>query len=301
MTAFMTAKIRPGGTSARSLASWPARGFRVQALLAALVAAVVGLAGVAPAAAQETILQRVNRTKTIKAAYIPYPPFVLVDPSTKKVSGYFIEMMDEIVSRMGPGFKIEYEETTWGTMVVGVQSGKFDVVVSGIFSTIPRLLQVSFSRPVMLVGLSAVARKGDDRFKSAEDLKKDGLVVAVTAGEVGHSYAQGTLPKAKLIVMDTPDITRPMLEVVTGRADVGIADSMSVFNFVQAHKDKTVNLFAEKPLYLWGTGVMLPRDAQWKDFIDQSISFLEFSGILDRLEAKYKKGVAEWVSFKKTY
>jgi polar amino acid transport system substrate-binding protein len=186
-------------------------------------------------------------------------------------------------------------------MVVGVQSGKFDIVVSGIFSTIPRAMQVTFSRPVLLVGLSAVSRAGDNRFKTVDDLAKSGLVVAVTAGEVGHSYAQKHLPKAKLIVMDTPDITRPMLEVISGRADIGIADSMSVFNFVEAHKGKVNNVFAERPLFLYGTGLMLPRDLQWKDFIDQAINFLEYSKVLERLEKKYKKGASEWITMKPTY
>jgi polar amino acid transport system substrate-binding protein len=149
--------------------------------------------------------------------------------------------------------------------------------------------------------LSAVARAGDNRFKTEADLRKRGLTVAVTAGEVGHSYAQKFLPEAKLIVLDTPDITRPMLEVLSGRADIGIADSMSVYNFVQAHKANTVNVFAERPLYLYGTGLLLPRDLQWKDFMDQAINFLEYSKVLDRLEQKYKKGSAEWISLKKSY
>jgi polar amino acid transport system substrate-binding protein len=255
----------------------------------------------AQAQQQESILQKVQKSKVIHAGYIPYPPFVIVDPSTKKLSGYFIELMDAIVAEMGQGIKVEYEETTWGTMVVGAQSGKFDVVVSGIFSTIPRTMQVTFTRPVLLVGLSAVARAGDNRFKTEADLRKRGLTVAVTAGEVGHSYAQKFLPEAKLIVLDTPDITRPMLEVLSGRADIGIADSMSVYNFVQAHKANTVNVFAERPLYLYGTGLLLPRDLQWKDFMDQAINFLEYSKVLDRLEQKYKKGSAEWISLKKSY
>jgi len=142
----------------------------------------VGMTAVAQAPAQESILQKVQRTKVIKAGYIPYPPFVLVDPNTKKLSGYFIELMDAIVDNMGQGIKIEYEETTWGTMVVGAQSGKFDIVVSGILSTIPRSMQVTFTRPVLLIGLSAVGKAGETRFKSEEDLRKPGLTVAAVAG-----------------------------------------------------------------------------------------------------------------------
>jgi len=46
--------------------------------------ATAALAQQAPAP-QESILQKVQRTKVIKAGYIPYPPFVLVDPNTKKL------------------------------------------------------------------------------------------------------------------------------------------------------------------------------------------------------------------------
>lgn len=268
---------------------------RLKLFISVFLVALFGLTSVQSTKAEEAILQRVLRTKTIKAAYIPYPPFAIVDPNTRKLSGYFIDVMNEIVSRMGPGMKVEYEETTWGTMVVGAQSGKYDIVVSGIFSTIPRAEQVTFSKPLLLVGLSAVARAGDDRFKTVDDLKKPGITIAVTAGEVGHTYAQQNLPQAKVIVMDTPDITRPMLEVLSGHADIGIANSMSVYNFVQAHKGQAENLFAEHPIQLYGTGFLLPRDLQWKDFIDQSIDFLGYSKILDGLEKQYKKGT-EWIS-----
>jgi len=71
--------------------------------------------------------------------------------------------------------------------------------------------------------------------------------------------------------------------------------------FVEAHKGQAVNVFAEHPLFVYGCGLLLPRDLQWKDFIDQSISFLEYSNVLARLEQKYKKGQAEWISMKKNY
>ncbi len=250
-------------------------------------------------AEKESILDRVKRERTIRAAFIKYPPFVDLDPNTGEPSGYFIDVMEQIRQQMGEDMKIMYEETTWGTMVAGVTSGRFDVVVSGIFSTIPRSMEVTFSRPLMFVGLSAVARADDDRFATAADLQAQGLKVAVTAGEVGHSYAEKFLPDAEVTVMDTPDITRPMLDVLSGRADVGIADSMSCYNFVAAHPEQVQQLFAQDPLYVYATTLLLPRgDPDWKDFFDQALAFLEFSGITKELEAKYKAGATAWISSK---
>ena len=52
---------------------------------------------------------------------------------------------------------------------------------------------------------------------------------------------------------------------------------------------------------LWGTGLLLPRDLQWKDLLDQSINFLEYTSVLDRLEQKYKKDPKEWITIKHNY
>jgi ABC-type amino acid transport substrate-binding protein len=158
-------------------------------------------------------------------------------------------------------------------------------------------MEVTFSRPLLFVGLSAVTRANETRFVTEADLQKPGLTVAVTAGEVGHEYAQKYLPNAKLIVIDTPDITRPMLEVLSGRADIGIADSMSCYNFVSAHPNDAKQLFASKPLYVYATTLLVPRqDPDWKDFLDQSLAFLDYSGITKSIEAKYKKGSTAWLS-----
>lgn len=249
--------------------------------------------------ARETILNRVKRERVIHAGFIKYPPFVDLVPGQSKPTGYFIDAMDRVREFMGREIRIDYEETTWGTMVSGIQSGRFDVVVSGIFSTIPRSMEVTFPRPLLFVGLSAVVRNGESRFVSADDLKKPGITIAVTAGEVGHEYAQRFLPDAKLIVVDTPDITRPMLDVLSGRADVGLADSMSCYNFVAAHSGEAVHLFDKEPLYLYATTVMVPRgDPDWKDFLDQSFAFLEYSGISRQLEARYKQGSTAWISLR---
>jgi polar amino acid transport system substrate-binding protein len=276
-----------------------AKTFALFFLLAlALLAGACGQASPgAPTQKNESILNRVKRERVIHAGYIKYPPFVDVDPRTNQPSGYFIDVMDEVRSRMGKDMKISYEETTWGTMVAGVQTRRFDVVVSGIFSTIPRAMEVTFARPLLFVGLGAVVRKNETRFAKESDLQQPGLTVAVTAGEVGHEYSQTYLPKAKLIVIDTPDITRPMLEVLSGRADIGIADSMSCYNFVAAHPGDAKQLFADHPLYVYATTVLLPRhDPDWKDFLDQSFAFLDYSGITKRIEAKYKKGSTAWIS-----
>lgn len=248
----------------------------------------------------ESVLEKVKREKVIHAGYIKYPPFVIQDPKTRELSGYFIDLMAQIAELMG--VEIEYEETNWGRMIAALETGKVDVVVSGIFRTIPRAMQVTFTKPVLYVGISAIIRKEDTRFKELEDFEKPGLTVAVTDGEVGHEYAKRYLLDTKLIVLETEDITRPMLEVITGRADVALGDAMSCYRFAKEHKESVTDLFAGRPFYVFGTTLMIRRgDPEWLDFLNLALEFMENSGFTDKLEKKYKEADAAWLSAAKPW
>jgi len=245
------------------------------------------------------VLDKVKASGKLKAGYIVYPPFVIKDPNSGHLSGYFIELMDAIAKE--GAFSIDYEETNWGNMVTGLQTGKFDVVVSGIFATIPRAKEVTFTTPVLYVGISAIARKNDNRFTTVTDLAKKGLTIAVTNGEVGHEYAKKELLDAKLTVINTEDISRPMLEVVAGRADVALGDSMTAYRFAKQHPEVR-NVFANNPFFVFGTSLMVRQnDPEWANFLNTSIEHMELSGVTDKLEAKYKEGSSAWISKRKPW
>jgi ABC-type amino acid transport substrate-binding protein len=250
-------------------------------------------------AARPSVLESVKRTGRLKAGFIKYPPFVFVDPRSGALTGYFIDLVNAIA--LEGGFTVDYEETTWAAMVTGLQTGKFDLVVSGVFRTIPRAKEVTFTSPLLYVGISAIARKDDRRFATLDDLQQPGLVIAVTNGEVGHEYARRFLPRATTTVLSTEDISRPMLEVTVGRADIALGDSLTAARFAAAHPEVR-DLFAANPFYVFGTTMMVRRgDPEWLDFLNIAIEQMELSGVTSRLEGRYKEGNAAWISKRKPW
>lgn len=251
-----------------------------------------------------SVLDTVKSDRVIRAGVIPYPPFVIKDPNTNEYSGYFIDLMDQLVDYMGTDespIKLEYEETTWGGMVAGLQNDRFDVVVSGVFSTIPRATEVTWAKPCMYVGMSALSRADDSRFATPPDLSVPGLKVAVAAGEVGHEYAKKFLPNAELIILQTADTAAPALEVSTGNADVALAESVALVQYAQQHPE-VKTLFVDKPLFTYATSVMIRRgDPEWLDFLNRSIEFLQLAGVTDRLDQKYNPDGSRWISPKRPY
>lgn len=239
-----------------------------------------------------SVVDTIRDQKVLRAAYVQYPPFVIKDPATGNVSGYFIELMDEIAKH--GKFKVTYEEAKWGTMVAGLESKRYDVVVSGIFPTIPRSLSVSFARPVMYIGLSGVVSTKDTRNWTVADLQRQGLRVAVVNGEVGDEYRKQYMPNATAAVLDTADISRAAAEVAAGRADIALAESVTMVNFAAANPSVRA-VFVDEPLQVFGSTVMIRRgDPDWLNFLNTSLDFLEQSGFTRKLDQKYKPQPGLW-------
>jgi polar amino acid transport system substrate-binding protein len=283
----------------------PSSGAGRRALLAGALGAVgVGSVGAlsgcvgpqadgAGAAASGRALDAVRTTKKLKAAYILYPPFVSRDANSGALSGLFIDLMQDI-SAAGD-FAIDYVEAKWGTMVAGLESRQFDLVVSGVFPTIPRGLVVDFADPQMYVGLSGVVAKTNTALNSASDLQRPGLKIAVINGEVGHEYVRRYLPQAEPLVIDAADISRALEEVKSGRAEVSLTESITAVLY--AEQNPTVKVvFGERPLQTFGSTVMLRQeDAALKTFLNSAFSFLQSSGRLDELDQKYRNGRPLWL------
>jgi ABC-type amino acid transport substrate-binding protein len=263
-------------------------------LLIALLQSACGRISSGVAESSESVVSTLKKSRSLKAAYIVYPPFVTKDANTGMLGGYFIELMAE-VARQGE-FRIDYEETKWSTMVAGLVAKKYDVVVSGVFPTIPRSYEVAFARPIMYVGLGGVVPVTDTRDWKASDLAAPNLRIAVVNGEVGHEYLRRFLPDAKPIVLDTGDISRAAAEVLHGRADIALAESITGAAFVAANPGvRTV--FSTEPLQVFGTTLMLRRgDPDWMAFLNTAIENLEASGFLRRLDERYKTSPDLWLS-----
>lgn len=242
-------------------------------------------------------LTRVLSTKVIKVCYAVWPPAVIKDATTGKLSGHDIDAMELMAKSIGA--TVEYHETTFGNMIAGVQSGQCDIGTS-LFNNIPRAAATAFSRPVLYAGISGLARKGDTRFKTAEDMDKAGINVATATGEAGDIYAKGHFKNAKVTSIDveSSDLSRFLLEVTSGRADIGIADAQTIRLFAATHPD-TVDAFANNPFNLSPDAYpMRLGDASFISFVDNALLDMQISGQWDEFEKKYD---AHWLHEVKQY
>jgi ABC-type amino acid transport substrate-binding protein len=239
---------------------------------------------------KESVLDKVINNGELDVCYVTYPPTIIKDPQTHKLSGHLVDTIELIAKELG--IEINYHESTWTTFIVGLQSGKCDLSIVPTFKTINRAKSVAFTRTLFYFGNSAIARNGDTRFKILDDLKQKGIKIAVTQGEAGHEYAKSNLPNAELIVHSNVDQAEAFSEVSVGRADIALGDAWTTKLYADEHQE-VVDLFADKPYNLMPVGWAVRKDdTEWLQFIDTAIETLESSGKLEEFEKKYD---APWI------
>ena len=233
-----------------------------------------------------SLLETIETEKSITVGWAPYAPYVSANPETREPEGYYVDLVEAMAREAE--WKVQWVETTWGTMIGDIKTNKFDVMGAPVFRTIGRAKSVEFTRSIGYFGLSAVVRADDGRFSKLSDFEQPGLIVAVTQGEVGHEFAERNLPNAELVVRQSGDISLALVDVIQGRADVGIADAWTIAKFAEEHSGEVVDLFAENAFGRVGAGWFVrPGEGRLRVFLNASIDWLESSGEIDRIAKSY--------------
>jgi len=238
---------------------------------------------------QNSILERVKSEKTIRVGYAAYPPYVAKNLNTGELSGFYIDIMNEMASRAG--WKVEWVETTWQTFISDLQTGKFDVIDDPMFATIPRWAEINFTSPLgYFSGVAGLTQKNEFRFSKIQDLNKAGITIAVPQGWTSQEYANKHLPLATIKVFPGDTAALALADAITGNSDVALADGLSVEQYIEKNPNQNAKtLFLDNPPAItpaaWG---IRKGDVEWLLFLNGSIDSMRADGTLKNIAEKYK-------------
>jgi polar amino acid transport system substrate-binding protein len=224
----------------KQLGMVPRRGILAGAA-AMVVPASVAMAAEAQA---EGSLDRILRDKKVRIGWIASPPQMMKDVASGKLEGYFVDAARYIFKEID--VEPEFIETSFSTFVAGLQSDQIDLCIASTFVTIKRAAVVDFTRPLLYLGYSAIVRADETRFKSLAEFNQSGIRIAVLQGGSSQAYVKQNFPKAEIVALSSTNQTLPFVEVLSGRADVGINDAWSARRFA-ATQTAVKDLFANEP------------------------------------------------------
>jgi polar amino acid transport system substrate-binding protein len=152
-------------------------------------------------------------------------PFCFIDEN-KKVTGHDGELARRVAAKLGR--PIEFVDMKFSALVTSLQSGKIDLIISGMTATEERKKSVDFTESyfensqVMLVKKradDAASQKGKKlELKSIDDIKDKRI--GVLLGSVHDTYAMKNYPKATVMQYKNP--SELMLAVKSGKVDAAM-------------------------------------------------------------------------------
>ncbi len=194
-----------------------------------LIAATALLMTVAAAgtASAETTLERAKREGYIRVGFANEAPYGYATPDGK-LTGESPEVVKAILAKMGIK-QVDGVLTEFGSLIPGLQAGRFDLIAAGMFITPARCKQVQFSDPTYAIGGALLVKKGNPKqikdYSSVAANKS--LKLAVMAGAVEAGYAKDSgVAQSQLVVL--PDQSSLVKAVQAGRADAAGLTALSI-------------------------------------------------------------------------
>lgn len=201
-------------------------------LLVAVVSAGPIVAACQPGAERAATLERAREQGFIRVGFANEAPYGFADASGN-LTGEAPEVAREVMSRLGVP-ELDGVLTTFGSLIPGLQAGRFDLIAAGMFITPERCQQILFSDPDYCVEQAFLVEQGNPfGIQRYEDIAADPdieLGVLTGAVELGQAQDSG-VPDGQINRFDSP---ADLLEALRGgRIDAVALTTISVNNLAQ--------------------------------------------------------------------
>lgn len=238
-------------------------------------------------------LDRITRSSVMRVGYVKFFPCADIDPATGKLSGIFVDAIQEIATDLK--LRVEFKETTLATFSAALQANEFDFSIGPTFITPSRSVNVRFTHPLLALGNSGlVLRQNSPAYTDIGALARPNVRVAVLQGQAMEQFVRSRFPSANLIVIAGSDLTAPLSAVQAGQADIGLSNSVTVQQFAQNHPE-TAAVYTDRNALsrLALAWVVRSDDQRLEAFLNSSIEWLVQSGKLATIQERYPVKLSE--------
>lgn len=179
------------------------------------------------------------------------------------------------------GYRVEFRNNTFDSILVSVPQGKCDIGASGFTISEERAQYVNFSIPYASVTQVVVAPVDTD-IRTVEDLA--GKTVSVQTGTTGADYA-GTVSSHVLYQKSYNEV---MMDLTSGKADCEIVDSTVAVAQTSANPGlKVLDILTDAPVEQYGF-IFSKENTELRDRFNTSLQRVMDSGLYDQIWEHYE-------------
>jgi polar amino acid transport system substrate-binding protein len=211
-----------------------------------------------------------------------FPPFEMVDESTKELIGFDIELMKAIAAEAG--LEYEFVNLPFDPMLAGLSECQYDMAIAAITITEDRQKEFFFSDPYIDAGQIIVVKAGKEGINSKADLS--GMIVGAQLGTTGEIEAQ-SIDNVTYKPYDTYDLA--FLDLANDQIDAVIADYPTALGFIAKNPDRLQTVGEKFTDESYGIAFCKNR-ADLVDLINPALQKVKEQGVITDLAAKYLAG-----------
>jgi len=157
-----------------------------------------------------------------------FPPYEYYEDG--EIVGIDPEIAAAIADKLG--MKLVIEDTEFGSIIGGVQTGKYHMSMAGMTVTEERLNSVNFSN-TYATGIQAVIVTEGSEITTVDNLYDDEYIIGVQQDTTGHIYSEEDFGTDRVVAYSKgADAVQALL---TGKVDCVIIDNEPAKSFVEAN------------------------------------------------------------------
>jgi polar amino acid transport system substrate-binding protein len=242
-----------------------------------LISALLFVHPVSPAG---PVAQEKARTVVV-ATDATWPPMEMIDME-KNIAGFDIDFMRAVSKEAG--FAVVFKNTAWDGIFGGLQTGKYDAIISSVTITEERKKQYDFSEPYIQIGQVLVIPKAPKGIKSLSDMK--GRKIGAQIGTTGAFEVK----KAGGVQAKTYDeIGLAFEDLAAGRIDGVVCDEPTAANYALKRSEYREKLqIAGEPFTRESYGIVVKKgDKELLDLLNKGIRAVKAKGIDEPFKRKW--------------
>ena len=262
----------------------------VLSVVVSLITIKVGGSSVNTAQAQ-SVYNQVMTSGVITACYVEYPPALIKDPNTGKLSGIFYDALNKAAANMG--LTVNWNvEVGWADLIPSLNAGKCDIIGSPAWGNSTRGKSSEFSVPLYYSAINAYVRTSDNRFNGNPFIANNSQYTVMDEdGETSQVIVGQMFPNAKTVTIpQNDDVSVMLLDVVSNKADMAFVEASIANQFLATHPGTLKNVSANTPVAVYGNVYLIKKgEFEFKTAIDNAMNELLSNGYINQLIAQYGK------------
>ena len=244
----------------------------------ALIGALV-FSGNAFAEEKDELAQIRERGTFIVGIEGTYPPFTYHDEEGN-LTGYDVDVARLVGEKLG--VEVEFVEAAWDSLLIGVDTGRFDTVINCVSVTEERQEKYDFSVPYYYTARQVVVRGDNEEIKTEDDLQGKKIATNLTNAFIDWYESHG----AEVVGIDTSGEAFELL--LAGRVDFCSSSPVILADYLKEHPDASLKVAFVIPDSESVVAVPVRKgEAALLEEINSALDELRENGTLKELSFKY--------------